>query len=118
MQPSSNANVAAPPTHADDSETLLLVTLLYHSMQSASATRQHLAAKGKTHSALEDFFARCSATTAALGQEAKQLLFARAALEPSREAVSSAAAAAGDGADDAQVSPGEERGKVGVWPAL
>src|SRR6478735_4317212 len=66
---------------------------------------------------LARFFERCAASDLIRTAEAKRLLHSRAR-HPESEIPTSAAFAAGDGADDADVSPDSRRGKVGVWPAL
>ncbi|HYP99900.1 MAG TPA: hypothetical protein VER96_14590 [Polyangiaceae bacterium] len=66
---------------------------------------------------LARFFERCAASDLIRTAEAKRLLGSRTR-HPESEIPTSAAFAAGDGADDADVSPDSRRGKVGVWPAL
>lgn len=65
---------------------------------------------------LATFLERCAVSDEARTVEAKELLDARTRLAAS-ESPTAAAFAAGDGADDADVSPDSERGKVGNWPA-
>jgi len=66
---------------------------------------------------LATFFQRCALKEESTVAEASELLNARTRLS-APEIPTSAAFAAGDGADDADVSPDSRRGKVGVWPAL
>jgi len=66
---------------------------------------------------LARFFERCATSDLMRTAEAKRLLGSRTRHSES-EIPTSAAFAAGDGADDADVSPDSRRGKVGVWPAL
>jgi len=63
------------------------------------------------------FFERCAASDELRCDEVKELLGSRTRLSTS-EMPTSAAFAAGDGADDADVSPNTRRGRIGIWPAL
>jgi len=66
---------------------------------------------------LATFFECCAMSDEARSIEVKELLTSRTRL-PTSESPTSAAFAAGDGADDADVSPDSRRGRVGIWPAL
>jgi len=66
---------------------------------------------------LATFLERCAVSDEARTVEARELLDSRTRLAAS-ESPTAAAFAAGDGADDADVSPDSQRGKVGNWPAL
>jgi len=63
------------------------------------------------------FFECCALSDEARAVEVRELLASRTLL-PASENPTSAAFAAGDGADDADVSPDSRRGRVGIWPAL
>jgi len=66
---------------------------------------------------LSAFFERCARSDEVRAAQAKEMLRSRVGL-PAPEAATSAAFAAGDGADDADVSPDSRRRRAGTWPAF
>jgi hypothetical protein len=66
---------------------------------------------------LSAFLERCARSDEVRAAQAKELLRSRVGL-PAAEEVTSAAFAAGDGADDADVSPDSRRRRIGTWPAF
>lgn len=102
-----------------------LVSVLYHALRDASACRKYVSdGRAANNPELERFFEQCRSIDAERVSMAKRLLsplIADAAGSADGAAASGATAAAfapGDGADDADISPSGERGKVGNWPAL
>jgi len=107
-----------PSPPAKDDELADLRRVLDEAIRSAKELRQSAErARRQDDQELASFFERYAAADEARTVEVKELLTARTQL-PASEAATSAAFAAGDGADDADVSPDSQRGKVGTWPAL
>lgn len=108
-------SVNADPTSDECAD---LRRALDESIRSAKELRQSAErARRQNDRELSAFFERCAVSDEARITEAKELLSARTEL-PAGEAPTTAAFAAGDGADDADVSPNSQRGKVGIWPAM
>lgn len=119
VAPNSETAVAhGSNVEADD--LCALVRVLYHALQGASAARQYTDdARRSKRAELVQFFERCRAEDAERINQMKRLLAPLLAESPGPAAeATSAAFAAGDGADDSQISADEQRGKVGNWPAL
>src|SRR6188768_1104121 len=93
---------------------LRIVSVLYSAMQQAAEWRR-FAEEAQGNKELHAFFERCAFTQTERATEAKQLLISQA-LAQRREVVTSAAFAAGDGANDADVAPNSDRRTVRVWP--
>lgn len=114
--PTFPAPVGSPPAYDDECADLRRV--LENASRSIHELRQSAerARKENDHE-LATFFLRSTLGEESTIAEATELLNARTRLS-APEISTSAAFAAGDGADDADVSPDSRRGKAGVWPAL
>jgi len=95
-----------------------LQRVLDDSIRSAKELRQSAERARRAHDQeLATFFERCAVSDEARTVEVKELLASRTRLSaPERPTATDFAA--GDGADDADVSPNSARGKPGTWPAL
>jgi hypothetical protein len=114
----TGATAPAGTLQASDDECADLRRVLENAQRSANELRQSAEhARKENDYELATFFIRCTLTEESTITEATELLNSRTRLS-SPEIKTSAAFAAGDGADDADVSPDSRRGKVGVWPAL
>ncbi|HEX2671523.1 MAG TPA: hypothetical protein VHM25_11655 [Polyangiaceae bacterium] len=114
--PTSPAITGSPRASEDDCADLRRV--LENAQRSVYELRQSAERARKEHDhELATFFLRCTLGEESTVAEATELLNSRTRLSAS-EIPTSAAFAAGDGADDADVSPDSRRGKVGIWPAL
>lgn len=112
--PSSDTTNRVTP----DDERADLRRALDDSIRSAKELRQSAErARRADDQELATFFERCAVSDEARTVEVKELLAARTEV-PAAERPTATDFAAGDGADDADVSPNSERGKVGIWPAL
>ena len=117
-QATSSANEAAGSLQSSDEDCADLRRLLANAIRSAKELRPSAErARQENDHELAAFFERCARSDEATAAEATQLLQARTRLS-APEIPTAAAFAAGDGADDADVSPNSQRGKVGIWPAL
>jgi hypothetical protein len=109
---SAHALDPSPDADVEEDEVFGLVSVLYHALRSASASRKYMAdARDADDPELQQFFGRCRAMDAARAEEAKQLLASRVTEARRAETVGEAAFAASDGANDAAVSPGEDGAK-------
>ena len=122
MQPSNPESATAPtpaqsPQSAGD-ELADLQRVLDDASRSAKELRRGAErARRENDPELATFLERCAASDEARTVEVKELLASRTRLAGT-DNPTSAAFAPGDGADDADVSPDSQRGKVGNWPAL
>lgn len=114
----STSSDTADPLQSLDEDCADLRRVLENAIRSARELRQCAERARKEDDAeLAAFFERRAASDEVTVAEASELLHSR--VRPSATEIrTSAAFAAGDGADDADVSPDSRRGKVGVWPAL
>ena len=116
--PTARATELTDPLPSLDDECADLRRVLENALRSAKELRQSAERARREHDhELATFFLRCTLTEESTIAEASELLASRTHLSAS-EIPTSAAFAAGDGADDVDVSPDSRRGKVGVWPAL
>jgi len=114
--PTRPAITGSPQASDDDCADLRRV--LENALRSVHELRQGTERARKEHDhELATFFLRCSLAEESTIAEATELLNSRTRLA-APEIPTSAAFAAGDGADDADVSPDSRRGRVGIWPAL
>ena len=116
--PTTSATKPAGSLQASDEECADLRRVLESAIRSAKELRQSAErARRERDYQLATFFEHRAMSDEATIAEATELLHSRTRLsEP--EIPTAAAFAAGDGANDADVSPNSQRGKVGVWPAL
>ncbi|HYP76930.1 MAG TPA: hypothetical protein VER12_13275 [Polyangiaceae bacterium] len=122
MQPTTpESATASEPAGSPQSPAENLAGLrraLDDAIRSAKELRQGAErARRENDQELATFLERCAVSDEARTVEARELLDSRTRLAAS-ESPTAAAFAAGDGADDADVSPDSQRGKVGNWPAL
>jgi len=116
--PTTHATERAGSLPSSDEDCADLRRVLEHAIRSAKDLRQSAArARAEHDHELAEFFERCALNEQATSAEASELLRLRTRLSAA-EIPTAAAFAAGDGANDADVSPNSQRGKVGVWPAL
>lgn len=112
---SATGTTSSPP--ADDG-CADLRRMLDDASRSAKELRQSAErARRESDGELATFFECCALSDEARTVEVKELLASRTRPSAS-DNPTSAAFAAGDGADDADVSPDSRRGRVGIWPAL
>lgn len=95
---------------------LRIVNVLYRAIREAAELRRFADDARDTDHELHSFFERCAFSQAERASEAQQLLASRSRTHQG-EVVTSAAFAAGDGANDADVAPSSERRSVRLWPA-
>jgi len=117
-RPTTIANEPAGSPQSSDEDCADLRRVLASAIRSAKELRPSAErARQENDQELAAFFERCAQSDEAIATEATELLRARTRLS-APEIPTDAAFAAGDGADDADVSPNSQRGKVGIWPAL
>lgn len=91
--------------------------MLENALRSSKELRQSAErARRERDYELATFFDHRAMNDEATIAEATELLHSRTRLS-APEIPTAAAFAAGDGANDADVSPSSQRGKVGIWPA-
>jgi hypothetical protein len=116
--PATRASAPASAPKSADDDCADLRRVLENALRSANELRQSTErARRENEYELATFFVRCTLTEESTIAEATEFLNARTRLS-APEIPTAAAFAAGDGADDADVSPDSRRGKVGLWPAL
>jgi hypothetical protein len=93
-----------------------IASVLERAVRYASELRRFAEDARGSDDELSAFFEHCADTQTEQATKARQLLILRT-ISHCREAVTSAAFAAGDGATDADVAPSSERRSVRVWPA-
>ena len=117
-QPTTSASEPAVSPQSSDEDCADLRRVLADAIRSAKELRPSAErARQENDHELAAFFERCAQSGEGIAAEAAELLQARTRLS-APELPTAAAFAAGDGADDADVSPNSQRGKVGIWPAL
>ena len=116
--PTTHATQPAGSLQSADEDCADLRRVLENALRSAKELRQSAErAQRENDHELATFFERCALSEEATMAEATELLHSRT--RPSAPEIPTAAAfAAGDGANDADVSPSSQRGRVGVWPAF
>jgi len=116
--PKTHASEPAAWLQSSDEECADLRRVLENAIRWAKELRRSAArARAENDHELAEFFERCAMSEDTKMTEATELLHFRTRLS-APEIPTAAAFAAGDGANDADVSPNSQRGKVGVWPAL
>ncbi|HYQ42193.1 MAG TPA: hypothetical protein VER11_09495 [Polyangiaceae bacterium] len=116
--PWNSATGSADSSPPSDDGCADLRRMLDEAIRSAKELRQSgERARRENDPELCTFFECCALSDEARAVEVRELLASRTLL-PASENPTSAAFAAGDGADDADVSPDSRRGRVGIWPAL
>lgn len=116
--PTTRASATASSNDTSDDGCTDLRRALENAVRSANELRSSAerARRDNDHE-LATFFLRCTLSEESTIAETTELLNSRTRLS-APEIPTAAAFAAGDGADDIDVSPDSRRGKVGVWPAL
>lgn len=118
LQPATSATEPPGSLQSSDEDCADLRRVLANAIRSAKDLRPSAErARTENDHELAAFFERCALSDEATAAEATELLSARTRLS-APQIPTDAAFAAGDGADDADVSPNSQRGKVGIWPAL
>jgi tellurite resistance protein len=115
--PTSSATERAGSLQSSDEQCADLRRVLENALRSSKELRQSAErARTERDHELATFFERCALSDEATMAEATELLHSRTRLSAS-EIPTAAAFAAGDGADDADVSPNSQRARSGIWPA-
>ena len=115
--PTTRATESAGSLQPSDEGCADLRRVLANALRSAKELRRSAErARRENDHELATFFERCAISDEATMAEATELLQSRTRLS-APEIPTAAAFAAGDGANDADVSPNSQRAQVGVWSA-